>query len=348
MTNAATGAFSGTLPARAGSTVCAKAVNLGLGADTVVGCKAYTVTLNPYGALDLVSVTPTGLLTVSGWAVDPDTADPISVTIQRDDAATPGTEYVTTVTASNDRSDIAPAHFPGYGSLHGYFVTIPAGLGLQTVCVSAINTGPGTNTALNCLQVTTHRPGRPSLSVGASGKPKVVTVDLYSPDRALTYTLERQATSYTPPYTRGPWSVVRATTVSSDHSYWVDSDVVPGNGYCYRAVVTNAYGTSDVSQTECADVLLPPLPRPTDLWVSDVTATQATLHWTDNATTESSYRLKVDGLVATSMPAHPGTGAMSHQVTGLQSGVTQCFWVSARRLGYEDATVGFCFTTPLP
>ena len=338
-TNAATGAFSGTLPARAGSTVCAKALNQGLGTDTVVGCTTYTVALNPYGSLDAVTPSPAGLR-VQGWSIDPDTANPISVKVTLDGA------LATTATAAGDRPDVATA-FPGYGSLHGYDVTVPAAPGVHTVCTYGINTGPGTSDSLlTCLQATEPGPpAAPQLLLDAFMHPPAVSVNVGGYTQAKTYTLERQTRDSFPPYSRGPWSVVR--TNGKVGSEWRDYDVVPGSTYCYRAVGINGYGTSPVSQTQCAEILLPPLPPPTDLSVSDVTSTQATLHWTDNDTNETSYLLRVGGLGKIPLPAHRGTGAMSHTVTGLKSGVTVCFSVTDQHAGYEDSTsASFCFTTP--
>lgn len=77
-TTGATGAFSGTLPARAGTKVCAKAINLGPGVDAVVGCLTYPVGFDPYGSVDSVSPVPGGVR-VQGWAIDPDAAGPIDV-----------------------------------------------------------------------------------------------------------------------------------------------------------------------------------------------------------------------------------------------------------------------------
>jgi hypothetical protein len=250
---AATGAFSGTLPTRAGTKVCAKAVNKGPGVDTVVGCLTYTVSFDPYGSLDVVSPSPAGLL-VQGWSVDPDTASPISVQVYLDGA------FATTVTASGDRPDVATA-YPGYGSLHGYDVTVPAGPGLHTICAYAINTGPGTsNPLLACRQVT--EPGPPAaprvriLYVDPTVTPASIALGISGGER---YTVQRAVNPIRRPTGPVPgtiWSTV-LTNVKLNYS-WSDTDVVPGNTYCYQAFATNAYGTSAVSSSApCAKVPLP-------------------------------------------------------------------------------------------
>jgi hypothetical protein len=244
-TNAATGAFSGTLPARAGTRVCAKAVNKGPGADTVVGCLTYTVGFDPYGSLDSISAIPGGIR-VQGWAIDPDTATPISVQVQRDDSRYPNTLYVTTVTASGDRPDVAAAH-PGYGAPHGYDVTVPATSGSHSVCVSAINTSAGTsNTLLGCRTVT--EPGPPTPRVFAHASPTATNAFVLvgiTGSAATTYTLQRAVGSAS-----AAWSTV--LTTGSAPSSWYDRDVVPGGTYCYRASASDGYGTSDFSEPTCA------------------------------------------------------------------------------------------------
>jgi hypothetical protein len=87
---------------------------------------------------------------VRGWAIDPDTADPIRVDM-----------YVDGVGASSGNADASRpdvgAVFVGYGDNHGIDRTI-TGLkaGSHQVCVYAINVGPGAaSTLLGCKAVTT-------------------------------------------------------------------------------------------------------------------------------------------------------------------------------------------------
>ncbi|QNE35089.1 hypothetical protein [Leifsonia shinshuensis] len=145
--------FSETVPAGSGShNVCAYAINNGAGGNTFLGCKTVVVPVTtvdrgrpPVGNLELVQASA-GKVRAAGWALDPDTADSISVHIYIDSAGTP-------ITANLSRTDIAAA-YPGYGPLHGYDATVPASAGRHTVCAYGINTGPGGHTLLGCGTVT--------------------------------------------------------------------------------------------------------------------------------------------------------------------------------------------------
>lgn len=99
----------------------------------------------PFGSWDGHSTTSRGL-TVSGWIIDPETSSPLTVRVAVD-----GVE--TSVVADVDRPDVAAA-FPGYGSRHGFAVTIPATGGAHAVCVRATNVGEGADRLLGCRWMT--------------------------------------------------------------------------------------------------------------------------------------------------------------------------------------------------
>jgi hypothetical protein len=141
--------FSVQLSATAGPhQVCIYAINNNLvGPHTPLGCQTVVALLPhgtpPVGSLDVVSGTPT--VTVDGWAVDPDTSDPISVRI--DSGA-----ISTTIVAGDPRPDVAAA-LPGAGPNHGFHTTVTAAAGTQ-VCVFALNDNPAAPaTALGCRRV---------------------------------------------------------------------------------------------------------------------------------------------------------------------------------------------------
>jgi hypothetical protein len=117
------------------------------GAATQLGCRTLRVlTGSPVGSVDRAAAGP-GTIHVGGWALDPDTTASISVAVYVDGKG------VAWYPSSVARADIAAA-FPGYGAAHGYDVTFSAGAGSHSVCVYAINTGPGANVALGCRSVT--------------------------------------------------------------------------------------------------------------------------------------------------------------------------------------------------
>ena len=133
---------------------------------------------NPFGYYDNASVgtdSVTGAPTVRvrGWAIDPDTTDPVQVTVTVDGAV------ATTAAASLPSSDVA-AVYPGFGSAHRFDITIPvaAGGGTRNVCVTAVNVGYGSaNTDLGCKPATL-----PPTPPPAPGAPAALYV---GPDQAV-------------------------------------------------------------------------------------------------------------------------------------------------------------------
>ena len=92
-----------------------------------------------------------GSISVSGWAIDPDTATPINVL-----AYVAGNGYPLTgvqATASLSRPDVGAA-YPPYGAPHGYTATVgsftPSGV---SVCVYGVNVGLGSTSVLGCRVV---------------------------------------------------------------------------------------------------------------------------------------------------------------------------------------------------
>ncbi len=58
----------------------------------------------------------------------------------------------TAVTANGSRPDVGAA-YAGYGSAHGFSVSIPATPGSHEVCVYGINTGAGANSVIGCRTI---------------------------------------------------------------------------------------------------------------------------------------------------------------------------------------------------
>ena len=137
--------FSGTVPVPAGShEVCAYALNTGPGtSNKSLGCKTVTVGGIPFGHLEAV-LGDAGAVTVSGWGIDPDSADPINVDVWVDGA------FTAKITADVARPDVAAA-YPAYGPNHGFDNSIVLPAGTHEVCVYALNTGSGaSNKSLGC------------------------------------------------------------------------------------------------------------------------------------------------------------------------------------------------------
>jgi hypothetical protein len=115
-------------------------------ANALIGCKTLSSASGPpRGSLDATSV-GLGSLSVSGWALDPDTPNPIDVHVYVDGV------WRGAVTANATRNDVAAA-FPGYGSAHGYSLTLSAGGGPHQVCVYGINVRDAGNPLIACTTV---------------------------------------------------------------------------------------------------------------------------------------------------------------------------------------------------
>ena len=126
--------------------VCAYALNVGRGENTRLGCQTVTVKdFSPFGG---ITVTPSaGLATITGWTIDPDTAEPILVHVYMDGVG------VAITTANVNRPDVGRA-YPTSGNNHGIQVAIAAAPGNHTVCAYGINVGLGANKLLGCAATT--------------------------------------------------------------------------------------------------------------------------------------------------------------------------------------------------
>jgi len=138
--------FVGTFPAAPGPhSVCAYAINVGAGANSLAGCRTVTVPDQvPIGAVDAVTASGTAV-TVSGWSLDPDTTASTSVHVYVDGVGT-------ALVADRSRPDVAAAF--GRGESHGYSHTSTLTPGARTICVYGINTVAGPNTLLGCRTLT--------------------------------------------------------------------------------------------------------------------------------------------------------------------------------------------------
>jgi hypothetical protein len=138
--------FDGVVPAAPGPhTVCAYGIDVGPGENAVLGCRTVVVpTGSPFGVLD-VAEGGAGSVSVAGWAIDPDSADPIAVHVYVD-----GVGHA--IVADVLRLDVGAA-YPGMGPAHGFAATVAAPVGPHTVCAYGIDVGPGENALLGCRAV---------------------------------------------------------------------------------------------------------------------------------------------------------------------------------------------------
>lgn len=125
--------------------MCIYGYNVGAGGHTLFGCPTIQVPGGaPLGALDSVAVAESSV-TVAGWAIDPDTAQPIPVHVYVDST---GSGFV----ANKDRPDVARV-YPVFGPRHGYSERLAVTPGKHRICVYGINTGPGSNSLIACRDV---------------------------------------------------------------------------------------------------------------------------------------------------------------------------------------------------
>jgi len=109
---------------------------------------------SPSGYVDVVTGGADSVR-VQGWTSDWNTLNPIDVVVMINGVWAPGV-----FTANLPRTDVAARY--GRGANFGYDVTLPAAAGALSVCVVALNVGPGQNTILGCGTTTATTPTTPT------------------------------------------------------------------------------------------------------------------------------------------------------------------------------------------
>ena len=113
--------------------ICAYGLNAAgtPGRNARLGCHSVTVRHTPIGTLEAVT-SGIGGVTVTGWALDPDTAGAITTAVLVDG------KVVKEVPATGDRPDVARSH-RAYGPRHGVRTALTLSEGRHTVCLRAAN-----------------------------------------------------------------------------------------------------------------------------------------------------------------------------------------------------------------
>ena len=138
--------FSGTVTATSGKhEVCVFALDSWGGSNPKVGCSTVDVNGTAFGALDSAAA-GSGMITVRGWAIDPNTLDPIQVHVRTYGEAAQG------LTANTPRPDVGRIYRDGDN--HGFSGTVKAVSGTNQLCVYAIDSWGGTNPLIKCQTVT--------------------------------------------------------------------------------------------------------------------------------------------------------------------------------------------------
>jgi SpoIID/LytB domain protein len=140
--------FTMRVPLRPGNNqVCLYAINVPTPAvNPELGCRTMELVIDPTGNLEAV-VGNARDVTITGWALDPETSAPIDVHVYVDGVG------AGSVRADRSRADIAAAR-PGSGAQHGFSATVGTAPGARQVCVYAINVLQGSlNPMLGCKTV---------------------------------------------------------------------------------------------------------------------------------------------------------------------------------------------------
>lgn len=140
--------FQQTIPASPGQhEVCITAHNVGAGKHYTLSCKKVTVEGSaPRGVIDEVTA-GARTVTVRGWTIDPDGRPPRYVWVHIDG------QSMGPVALTENRPDVQK-RYPRTELASGYKATFAAAAGPREVCVTAVNSGPGSDRSLGCRTVT--------------------------------------------------------------------------------------------------------------------------------------------------------------------------------------------------
>jgi hypothetical protein len=134
------------------TSACLYGYNLGAGSHLFMGCyDLKKPTGNPIGNVE--NATRSGnTVTVTGWTIDPDTANPIDVHAYLGEY--PGGTWAGLATANGTRRDVGAAN-RGYGDAHGFSVKVTIPVGTSDVCIYGIGADGAGNSMLGCKTVST-------------------------------------------------------------------------------------------------------------------------------------------------------------------------------------------------
>ena len=217
--------FDTTVSAGAGShEVCAYAVSRLI---THLGCRTVAVRSSdspPIGTVEAVSTSP-GKIRVAGWALDPDTREPIDVHVY---VGATGTAH----RADRSRPDVDRIH--QLGAAHGFDVTVDAPVGGNSVCVYAINDrAGGGNTLFDCRTVTVTNAAAIGNLEEVTPLPSAIRVSGWAldPDTSASTNvhvyIDGVGTAYTANLPRA--DVQRAYGLGDKHGFSITAPVSPGS-----------------------------------------------------------------------------------------------------------------------
>ena len=248
--------------------VCAYGMNVAAGTvNTKLGCRTVTRTSDPVGsAPSIARVGATDAVAVSGWALDPDTAAPITVQVISDGV-------VKQQLTANLASPASVTAWPRYGSSHGYSGTVNLDGFEHQVCVVAVNVGAGKDVSRGCKLLATTGSTAPAAPTSLTAWPGNTRVTLnWVAARAVT----SPVTSYEVTVSPGNRVVSFAGTAVTG----VVTGLTNGVQYSFSVRAINALGRGSAAVAKATPVAIPPqltpAPVSTSHYVRNLTGTATT------------------------------------------------------------------------
>ncbi len=228
--------FTIFLPLTAGThLVCLNAVNVGAGRTRSLGCRSIAWNGSPLGAVSPVPrAVGSTLVTVQGWAADPDSNQTISVVVTIDGTAPVTTPANRTVTGLQ-------TGLAGHGPAHGFALARSVSFGAHRLCVTAINIGTGSNRGLGCQSLPSGLATASSAprSVGATGSYQSARVTWVAPASTGGSTVTRYTITATPGGT--------STTAAGTSRAAMVGGLATGTAYRFTVRAVNGVGVSSAS-----------------------------------------------------------------------------------------------------
>ncbi len=220
--------------------VCAYAINLGAGNNTKLGCHSVALNGSPVGGISTKSQQG-NLATFTGWSFDYDAPSTPLTVVANVNGAFGGSVSSTVV-----RPDINTA-LHGTGP-HGYVLKVRLPAGSSTVCLHALNRGPGNESRLGCaaFRVSLSPIGRVD-SVTVQGARAIITgwtFDFSNTAKAIGVVIDNNGKHVA----WGPTAVTRtdvnqAWSITGTHGFSYSIPLAPGTSrLCAYGVNTGAGG----------------------------------------------------------------------------------------------------------
>ncbi|MGI8664746.1 MAG: fibronectin type III domain-containing protein [Jatrophihabitans sp.] len=225
--------------------VCTYVINPRHATNLGLRCVSVSRLANPVGSSTSITRTgTTNTVTVTGWALDPDSLGPIVVHVFSD-----GVDKQT-VTANAAVASVGAA-WPAYGTGHGYSAGIALDANEHTVCVTAYNVGEGRSTVLGCTLITTSGEAAPAVpvTVTAWAGSKSVTLGWTAPRSDNAPITSYQITNNQ----RGTVTTVGATSIGA-----VVGGLTNGLHYTFSVRALNSFGRGSAATVGATPTNIPP------------------------------------------------------------------------------------------